>query len=92
MSLLRTYMNIINKSIENLEALKYKLLNDMTDRYDTTGNPEGQYQPGSQDLVLLNKPGISNLKEIEDIEFDHLIQFQVELFDELTIGSTANHK
>lgn len=57
----------------------------MTDRYDTTGNPEGQYQPGSQDLVLLNKLGITDLQEMEDIEFDHLIQFQVGLFEELSI-------
>ncbi len=57
----------------------------MADRYDTTGNPEGQYEPGSQELVLLNKLGITDLQEIEDIEFDHLIQFQVALFDELSI-------
>ena len=57
----------------------------MADRYDTTGNPEGQYEPGSQELVLLNKLGITDLQEIEDIEFDYLIQFQVALFDELSI-------
>ncbi len=44
-------------------------------RYDTTGNPEGQYEPGSQELVLLNKLGITDLQEIENIEFDYLIQF-----------------
>ena len=57
----------------------------MADRYDTTGNPEGQYEPGSRELVLLNKPGITDPQEIEDVEFDYLIQFQVALFGELSI-------
>lgn len=57
----------------------------MTDRYDTTGNPEAEYQPGSQKLVLLNKPGITDLQEMDGIEFDHLVQFQLALFDDLSI-------
>ena len=40
----------------------------MPDRYDTTGNPEGEYQPGSNDKVLLNKLGITDLLEMEEIE------------------------
>ena len=64
----------------------------MADRYDTTGNPEGVYQPGSNDKVLLNKLGITDLLEMEEIEFDQLINFEVALFEELTIDQqlTAN--
>ena len=57
----------------------------MADRYDTTGNPEGEYQPGSNDKVLLNKLGITDLLEMEEFEFDQLINFEVSLFEELTI-------
>lgn len=57
----------------------------MKDRYDTTGNPEGEYQPGSNDEVLLNKLGFTDLQEMEGAEFDRLINFQVALFEELTI-------
>ena len=64
----------------------------MTDRYDTTGNSEGQYQPGSQELVLLNKLGITELQKMENTEFDHLIQFQVALFDELLIDQQITSK
>lgn len=57
----------------------------LSDRYDTSGNPEGRYQPGSGNQVLLNKLGISDPREMEDIEFDHLIQFQVALFNEFPV-------
>jgi cell filamentation protein len=57
----------------------------MPDRYDTSGNPEGQYQPGSNNRVLLNKLGITDPQEMENIEFDYLIQFQAALFDELSM-------
>ena len=57
----------------------------MPDRYDTSGNPEGQYQPGSNNQVLLNKLGITDSQEMEDTEFDYLIQFQSALFDELSM-------
>lgn len=55
----------------------------MTDRYDISGNPEGLYQPGSNDTVLLNKLGISDPDEMEGIEFDLLADLQAELADEL---------
>ena len=64
----------------------------MTDRYDITGNSEGQYQPGSQELVLLNKLGITELQKMENTEFDHLIQFQIALFDELLIDQQITSK
>lgn len=57
----------------------------MPDRYDTSGNPEAQYQPGSDNQVLLNNLGISEPQEMEDTEFDYLIQFQVALFDEFPV-------
>lgn len=46
----------------------------MTNRYDTTGNPEGQYQPGSNDTVLVNKLSITDSQEMDDIELDLLDQ------------------
>src|SRR3989338_6000051 len=57
----------------------------MPDRYNTNGNPEGEFQPGSNDLVLRNKLGISDLEEMEGEEFDALVNFQIDLFDELSI-------
>ncbi len=57
----------------------------MTDRYDTSGTPEGQFQPGSDEKVLLNKLGIVDPQKMEDVEFDRLVQFQSALFDELAM-------
>jgi cell filamentation protein len=64
----------------------------MPDRYDTSGTPEAQFQPGSDNKVLLNKLGIADPQEIDDVEFDYLIQFQGTLFDVLPIDQqlTAN--
>ena len=55
----------------------------MTNRYGTSGNPEGQFQPNSNDLVLLNKLGITNPKEIDLIELNLLDQLTELLIDEL---------
>ena len=60
----------------------------MSDRYDTKGNVEGEYQPGSNDLVLKNRLGIIDQEEIEGEEFDALLKFQIDLFNELTIDKT----
>jgi hypothetical protein len=38
----------------------------MTGRYDTTGNPEGEYYPGTS--VLVNLEGIRNPEEISESE------------------------
>ena len=46
----------------------------MSDRYDSSGTEEGQYQPESDGLVLLNKLGITNVQEMNDIELDLLEQ------------------
>ena len=64
----------------------------MPDRYDTSGNPEAQYQPDSDNKVLLNKLGISDPHEMEGTEFDCLVKFQVALFDEFPVDQqiTAN--
>ena len=43
----------------------------MTSRYDTTGNVEAQFQPGSDGRVLVNKLGVSDLDEMDDIELDY---------------------
>jgi cell filamentation protein len=57
----------------------------MPDRYDTSGTPEGQFQPGSDGKVLRNKLGIVDPQEMEDVEFDRLVQFESMLFDELAM-------
>ena len=46
----------------------------MTDRYDTSGIPEGQFQSGSNDQVLLNRLGVTEFSEMNDIELDLLEQ------------------
>jgi cell filamentation protein len=42
----------------------------MADRYDTLGNPEGRFQPGSNDRVLINKLGIIEPTEMDEIELN----------------------
>lgn len=44
----------------------------MNDKYDTTGNVETQFEPGSDDRVLANMLGVSNAGEMDDIELDLL--------------------
>ena len=60
----------------------------MTDRYDISGNPEGKYQPGSDDQVLLNKLGITDPHEMEDIELDLLNQLSEAILDEVSEDQT----
>jgi len=55
----------------------------MVDRYDTSSTTEGQYQPGSDDKVLLNKLGISDMTQMEELEFDLLGELQEQLLKEL---------
>ena len=45
----------------------------MTGRYDTAGNVEAQFEPGSNGRVLANKLGISDPDEMEDVEVGLLI-------------------
>jgi len=42
----------------------------MADRYDTLDNPEGRFQPGSNDRVLINKLGIIEPTEMDEIELN----------------------
>lgn len=57
----------------------------MADRYDTSGNIEAQYQPGSDDQVLLNKLGIVDVEEMDQAELDALILFQDALLEEIEV-------
>jgi cell filamentation protein len=57
----------------------------MTNRYDISGNPQGQYQPGSNDTVLLNKHSITDPDEMEMLEFNLLTDLQTLLFDEISV-------
>ncbi len=54
----------------------------MSNRYDTSGTAEGQYQPDSNDTVLGNKLGITNPEDMEMLEFQLLNVSQGSLFDE----------
>ena len=44
----------------------------MKGRYDTTGNEEAQFEPGSNGRVLVNKLGICDAEEMNDVELDLL--------------------
>ncbi len=58
----------------------------MTDRYDTSLNIEGQYEPGSNNLVLANKLSIIDAEEMADVELGLL----VELYDAVFSNSAAD--
>ena len=53
----------------------------MTDRYDTSKNIEGQFQPGSQGQVLLNKLKIIDPGELDDVELNLLKQLNLSVLD-----------
>ncbi|TNF99841.1 MAG: Fic family protein [Gammaproteobacteria bacterium] len=57
----------------------------MTKNNDISGNPEFQYQPGSNEQVLLNKLGVTDADEMDAVEFDLLTAFQADLFIEVEI-------
>jgi cell filamentation protein len=57
----------------------------MTDRYDTATNVEGQFQPGSNGKVLLNKLGIVDVEEMDDVELDLLEKLYVAVLDEVEV-------
>jgi cell filamentation protein len=46
----------------------------MTDRYDVSHLPEGQYEPGSRGRVLKNLLGIKSRKEMDALETDQYIR------------------
>lgn len=49
-------------------------------RYDITGS-EGEYQPGSDNKVLRNLPGITNPEEMNIAETDLLTDLYIQVFD-----------
>jgi len=56
----------------------------MTDRYDTSGLPEDQYEPGSDGAVLKNLLGIASKEEIEQVEaerFEQVMEKAIARFD-----------
>ncbi len=56
----------------------------MTDRYDTTNSPEGQFQPGSQGLVLLNKLGIIESTVMDDVELSLFQQLNLSVLNDVS--------
>ena len=56
----------------------------MTGRYDTAGNAEAQLEPGSNGRILVNKLGICDPEEIDNIELDLLKQLHEDV-----LGSVA---
>tara|TARA_R110000782_G_scaffold30891_20_gene76647 strand:- start:3410 stop:4051 length:642 start_codon:yes stop_codon:yes gene_type:complete len=57
----------------------------MSDRYDTSENIEGQFQHGSNNKVLLNKLGIIDVKEMDDVELDLLDQLYDDVLDRVAL-------
>ena len=57
----------------------------MPDRYASSGNTEGQYQPGSGGLVLLNKLSITDVQEMNDLELYLLEQLYDVVLSEVEI-------
>lgn len=55
----------------------------MADRYDTSGNPEGQFQSGSDGQVLANKLDITDPDEMDDVELVLLEEIQSKLLDDV---------
>jgi cell filamentation protein len=50
-------------------------------RYDTSGYPEDQYEPGSDGTVLKNLLGITSREEMEIVETEYLWRAQEHLLD-----------
>ena len=55
----------------------------MADRYDTSNNPEGQFQSGSNDQVLANKLGIIDPIEMDEVELGLLDDLTIALIEEI---------
>ncbi len=56
----------------------------MADRYDTEGNPEGTWQPGSDGQVLLNRLGITDSREMDRVELELLVDLYERVFESVT--------
>jgi cell filamentation protein len=57
----------------------------MSDKYDTSQNPEGQFEPGSNDEVLLNKLRIKEPGEMNEIELGLLDELTNVLLEEIEV-------
>ena len=57
----------------------------MVDRYDASGATEGEYQPGSENKVLLNKLGIIDPEEMDDIELQLLEQLYENVMNSVSV-------
>jgi cell filamentation protein len=57
----------------------------VTDRYKISNSVEGQYQPGSDDSVLLNKLGITEAEEMDEVELVLLDQLYDVVFETVKI-------
>lgn len=55
----------------------------MADRYDTSGLPEDQYEPGSDGLTLKNLLGITTLEQLEIVETEELWLVQKQLIEDV---------
>jgi len=60
----------------------------MTSRYDASDSIEGQYQPGSNGTVLINKPGISNSDEMDRVELELLELLYEKVLSNVTVDQT----
>ncbi len=58
----------------------------MNDKYDTTGNVEARFEPGSNDRVLANLLGVSNAEEMDDIELDLLKRLHEDVLGSVEMG------
>ena len=57
----------------------------MTDRYDLSDSTEGRYQPGSNNRVLVNKLGITDPSEMDDVELELLDQLTDAVIGEVVV-------
>ena len=55
----------------------------MSEKYDTTGNLEAQFEPVSENRVLVNKLGISKAEEMDDVELILLNQLRKKVFSSI---------
>lgn len=60
----------------------------MTNRYDISQSPEAQFQPDSNNQVLLNKLGIIDPQEMENVELSLLDQLIGVVIDSVTENQT----
>jgi cell filamentation protein len=44
------------------------------DRYNTANHPEGEFEPGSNNRVLVNRLGVVDPDEMEVVELDLLVR------------------